>query len=349
MRLGSKPYWTKDRLREEALKYNYVSDFSKNNRVALEKIQREGWFDEMCSHLKYKTKPNGYWNEKTVRFHAKECKNRCEFNNRYNQGYRFAKKLGILDELFGKISQKPINYWNEDTILNAAIQCKNINELHKNFGGAYHAAKKLGIIDYLFNKKHNCERLIWTKENILKVHNPNETKMEFIRKYASAASAARGMGIWDNLKFKKVGSGYKRCIYAIEFENRYVYVGLTYNFEKRMWEHFNHKKKYSTVRNYHLKNPNLKYDCIKLSEYMDVNVAVKEEGNVLDIYKKDGWKILNKSKTGGVGGMNCNFNKKEIIDISKKYSSTKEFKKDHSREYMYAIRGKFVNELHYNK
>lgn len=338
--------WNKDTLKKEAEKYSSVGEFSKMNRVALEKIQRSGWFDEMCSHLSRKTKERGYWTEETVRLHAKECVYRKEFQYKYNRGYRIAKKLNILDDLFGKINQLPSGYWTEDRIIDAAIEVDGKKELQVKFGGAYKAARRLGILNDLFDSNKKCQPTLWTEEKIREVHDPSETKMQFIKKYAGAASAAKKLNIWDSLNFKRGGSLCKRCIYSIEFEDGSVYIGLTFDFNKRIYDHFNYSKKYSSARKHILKNPKLKYCCIQLSEYMDIDLAAEEEGAVLNIYKKDGWNILNKMKAGGLGGRSVAkpITKSECILSAKKFNTITEWKENDFSSYRASQKNGWIEE-----
>ena len=44
-------YWTKERCREEALKYDRKVDFQKNSSAAYHKAHRSGWLDEITSHM----------------------------------------------------------------------------------------------------------------------------------------------------------------------------------------------------------------------------------------------------------------------------------------------------------
>ena len=115
---------------------------------------------------------------------------------------------------------------------------------------------------------------------------------------------------------KVVGSKYKRLIYAIEFpKDNKVYIGLTGNTTTR----FNsHKKESSNKYVRELIKKGRPYKMIELTEYIDVNLASKEEGRVLKEYKQKGFIILNINKTGGIGGSKRVRNYKELrINIIK--------------------------------
>ena len=49
-------YWTKDKCKEVALEYKSRGDFWKENRGAYDACIRNGWLDEVCSHMKGRIK-----------------------------------------------------------------------------------------------------------------------------------------------------------------------------------------------------------------------------------------------------------------------------------------------------
>ena len=55
-------YWTFDKCREEALKYNSRYEFKNNCGSAYTKSLKKCWLDKICSHMVSKQKPCGYWN-----------------------------------------------------------------------------------------------------------------------------------------------------------------------------------------------------------------------------------------------------------------------------------------------
>lgn len=47
-------YWTIDKVREEALKFNKRSDFQKCSLSAYSIAHKNGWLDDVCSHMNFK-------------------------------------------------------------------------------------------------------------------------------------------------------------------------------------------------------------------------------------------------------------------------------------------------------
>jgi predicted GIY-YIG superfamily endonuclease len=88
-----------------------------------------------------------------------------------------------------------------------------------------------------------------------------------------------------------------RCVYAYEFSDKSVYVGLTNNFNRRKNQH--NCDKGSSVNKH--KSDHNSTILKQLTDYIDVNLAQIEEGNYVKKYEIDGWNVLNRAPTGGLG------------------------------------------------
>jgi len=93
-------YWTKERCQEEALKYKTRGVFYKNSGSAYGAAFRNGWLDEICSHLILKNKPNDYWTKERCQEEALKHKTRTEFQKMGKGAYSIALKNCWLDDLF---------------------------------------------------------------------------------------------------------------------------------------------------------------------------------------------------------------------------------------------------------
>ena len=136
------------------------------------------------------------------------------------------------------------------------------------------------------------------------------------------------------------GNKYKRCIYAYEFSDNHVYVGLTYNLEK------SHKKRMLDNRDTVLKyiklsklNPLLN----QLTNYVDVVDAIKLEGEYVEKYRLHGWNILNRSKTGSIGGNIIKWNFENIKNESLKFNNKSDFRKNNISAYRSAIKNNWID------
>lgn len=167
----------------------------------------------------------------------------------------------------------------------------------------------------------------WDKDRCLEFGLKCNTKKEFKDKYPGAYTASRRNNwleeIWINMT--PIGNSYKRCIYAYEFEDKHVYVGLTYNLIERNKRH--HMEKYGSIVLKYEKETNLKPILKKISDYIDKNKASLLEGKIINLYRERGWIILNKLKSGSLGGQITIWTKEKCIEAALSCKTKNEFLK----------------------
>ena len=186
-------------------------------------------------------------------------------------------------------------------------------------------------------------KLKWTydkcKEEALKY----SSKIEFKSNCSSAYQVAR-VNNWLNdicSHMIIIGHKYKRCIYSFEFSNNYVYIGLTYNINKRKNEHFTDKN--SQVYKYFQKIKILpKFN--QLTDYLDLEIARQEEDNYIQKYLNDGWNILNKNKAGVIGSSKIFYTKEKCQELALNYSKSSDFAKKFG-SYLTQIKENSVEKL----
>ena len=69
-------YWTIDKVREEALKFNKRSDFQKCSLSAYSIAHKNGWLDDVCSHMNLS---NEKWTFDKVKKEALKFNKRRDF------------------------------------------------------------------------------------------------------------------------------------------------------------------------------------------------------------------------------------------------------------------------------
>jgi predicted GIY-YIG superfamily endonuclease len=136
---------------------------------------------------------------------------------------------------------------------------------------------------------------------------------------------------------KTLGNMKKRLIYAQEFSDNSVYVGLTCDIKRRTEHHLKHNKE--TVFKYVKKTgllPKLKI----LTDFLPLEESIIKEKEWVEVYKKNKWNVLNISKTGGIGNTIAKWNIELIMIISNKYKTKSEFKKNSYNAYcaMYKLK-----------
>lgn len=98
--------WTKESCREHANRYDNVGDFKRYSDGAYQACFRNGWFDELTTHMTRNRMPNGYWTEDKLLADASKYVHRIDFKNFSNAAYQTAKKWGILDKVCEHMTPK---------------------------------------------------------------------------------------------------------------------------------------------------------------------------------------------------------------------------------------------------
>lgn len=86
-------------------------------------------------------------------------------------------------------------------------------------------------------------------------------------------------------------------------------------------------------------------EYIQLTELMLVNDAIKMEAFYYDKFKKEGWKMLNKAKTGSIGSGIRKWSFENCKVEGKKHKNKSEFQKNASGAYFSSLRNGWLNEL----
>ena len=133
---------------------------------------------------------------------------------------------------------------------------------------------------------------------------------------------------------EKCGNKYKRCIYAYEFSDNFCYVGLTFNLRIRDIQHRTdkHSPVYLHAKNSCTEIPN----PVQLTNYIDKDMAAEKEGFFCNMYRMNGWSILNKAKTGALGNSleeKTKYTKEFCVEYAKQFDNRKKLEMDN--RYLY--------------
>jgi len=92
-------YWTYERIKAEADKYDTRRAFYTNSLNAYSAACRHGVLKALCRHMKRFSKPPGYWSYKRVKREAMKYKTRGAFYRNAKSAYNAAYRNGYLDEI----------------------------------------------------------------------------------------------------------------------------------------------------------------------------------------------------------------------------------------------------------
>ena len=93
-----KGYWTKDLCLEEALKFEYQSDWRKHSNVSFMASRWNGCYKECTAHMEKIRKPKGYWTKDLCIKEALKYDNRKDWKKNNSFSVRMAVSNGWYKE-----------------------------------------------------------------------------------------------------------------------------------------------------------------------------------------------------------------------------------------------------------
>jgi len=184
----------------------------------------------------------------------------------------------------------------------------------------------------------------WTKERCSEVAKNFEYIGDFTKQESAAYSAAHKKGflyeITSHMKFKN--NKFKRMIYAFEFPDNHVYIGLTMNKERRFRDHLTENK--SAVKQ-HIDKTSLIPIVKEISNYIPATEAQKLEFDTIEKYKEDNWIILNTAKPGALGGSIIKWDYDKCKKAAEKYPNRSSFAKANHAASNWSIKNGWIDDF----
>lgn len=283
--------WTIEALKEQTSKYTTKKEFRKNCPSAYSAAWSRGLIDEICSHM---ISARTTWTLDKIKIDALRYDNRSDFHKNSRGAYAAAQRLYILDEVCSHMTKK-IERWSHEKVWKVVNSVKSLTEFHIEYRGAYDYARRNNLIPSI-TEKLGRKQIKWSHDSVKEIAKQYETRYEFKLEYNGAHTYARKNGILDEVcsHMPAIGTHYKRCVYAI-FDDTNIYIGLTYNFEKR---------KHSRPAVAELRK---RGRYVKLTEYLPVNIAAGVEKELIKSYRKDpNYNCINIHDGGGLGACRLN-------------------------------------------
>lgn len=275
----------------------------------------------------------GYWTKERCYEEALKYNSSNDLKINNNYVYEKSYKEKWLEEFYENYLPKIIS---KERCHEEALKYKSRKEFSNNSKPEYTKALKASWLDDICLHMIRKPKSFWTKERCHEEALKYNTRTEFKKKSYQAYKFSKINCWFDDIcsHMTIVGNMYKRCIYAFEFEDNYVYIGLTYNIDKRSESHY---KSLNSQVNKHILRNNIQPILNKLTEYIDVEEAKIKEHEYIELYKNKGWYVLNIQKAGNTGGIR-KVSEQECYDIISKYKSLYEFRKKETNIYKYILR-----------
>jgi len=290
-------------------------------------------------------KNSNYWTKEKCEKEALKYKTKTDFRINSNYSYVKSYKNGWLDNICKHMipdNKTPQGYWTKEKCREEALKHKTRSGFRNKCNSSYTACLRNNWLDDVCShlrgyKPHGY----WTKEKCHRESLKYKTRGEFRKNNEYSYGIAMKNKWLDDIcgHMEIIGNLHKRCIYVYEFENNSAYIGLTYNLGNRKLSH----ESRGTIHNY-LNNNEIKFEIKKLTDYVDVKKAKELEKKYLKQYEKNGWNILNKIETGGLGG-HKKWTLEKCLDISLKYKTRNDFRKNKRSVYDSAKRQDFLDEI----
>jgi len=246
--------------------------------------------------------------------------------------------------------KKSANYWSKDACSEEALMYNTRNEFKCGSPSAYNKAIKNGWIDEL------CQHMVrvinppnyWMLDRCHAEALKYQCRNKFIENSSSAYYAARKNGWLDEICSHMSTNQLhkKRYLYAFEFTDNHVYVGLTYNVTRRSNVHLGLIGSANSAVLNHIRKTQLSPTLKMLVNIpIDESDAATKEVFFIDEYRKNKWFLLNRIKGGGLGGNLSKWNFENLRKEALKYSTRGEFQKNSCGAYNAARRNNCLNEI----
>jgi len=297
--------WTFENSKNVALKCETLKEFRIKYGNAYKHSRKNNWMDEVTSHMIQYKRPT-YWTKEKCQEIANKYNTRNEFAKKSKKAYSACIRNNWLDEICNhmKTPYSEKFKWSKERCQEIANKYQYRNDFRKNNINAYYSAMHNGWLDEICQhmKYKKLPNKYWHSfDNCKNKALEYQTKTDFIRNAQHVYYISLKNGWIDEICKHMIprGDKYHRCIYSYEFEDNYVYVGLTNDLERRKMDR---KRDEKDAVHIHISKTNGSPTIKKLTEYLPINEAIQMEKHYYDKYLNEGWELLNRTKTGGLGG-----------------------------------------------
>lgn len=288
----------KNYCKEVALNYSNKYDFQLNNIQLYYLIGINNWMDEICQHMN-----NKYIKYDKFKAHqiALKFNNYTDFIKYAYNCYSLSHKNNWLIDICSHMTKKYVK-WDFNKCFNEALKYNTRNEFYKNNVNCYSICVKNKWLKEVCKHMEWKSGKKWTKNECIELALKYENVGDFLKEQRNCYQISRKYGwlkeITQHMKPKNQLQ-FPRIIYAWEFSDNHVYIGLTKNKYKR--EEMR-KKDLNDPINIHIGISLLIPQYKQLTDFIPACEAQIKEQEFIELYKNNNWIILNRIKGGSLGG-----------------------------------------------
>jgi len=165
-------YWTLELLQKEGKKYNGRREWADNDPASYKAAQYKGLLEYCCDHMKYKTKPPGYWTKEKCLEDGRKYNTKQEWRQKSKTIFRAAYNGGWLKECTAHMVRgaKPAGYWKiKENVLTEARKYSIRSKWAKASNPSYQSAMKNGWFEECIEHMESPikPKKYWNKERCL--------------------------------------------------------------------------------------------------------------------------------------------------------------------------------------
>ena len=235
--------------------------------------------------------------------------------------------------------------WTLEALRASASKYSTIKEWRTNEPSAYATASARGIREELASHMSKAiDHGYWTEKRVSASAKKYSYKTQWAKAEPSAPQAARRLGIYDQVTAHMgvIGNKRKRCVYVITVSGtQLAYVGLTGNPKKRFADHLKTERFTKLAKDHGQSAIVFK----QVTEFLDVEDAQIAEGETLQRFRSQGFKMLNRAKAGAVGGTDLIWTDEAIKVEVGKFTTIKAWKEFSPSSYSAASKKGIVSEV----
>ncbi len=332
-----------------ASKYSKMNDFKKNEPKAYGAASKNGWIEDV---RKIMTPAYEDWSDiEKIYKEASKYETLKDFRELSPKAYAAATNKNILDNLKNFLKPTPSSKpsMSPEEVTKEAQKYSNRKDFRTQSPLAYRWAIKYNLfgntIIHLGDTIERKEAGYWNYEKLKAEAFKYNSKKEFFEKNSAAVSAAKQKGVWDEITshMEPLGSLINRAVYAWEFPDKSVYVGLTFNLKMRGIQHLDDEGKTQVSK--HIRKTKTTPVFKLVSDYVPAIEAQNLESCSIKDYEVNGWKILNVAKAGGLGSCQRMWTYDRLEQEANKYDNVSDFKKKSYSAYVSAQKYGYFDEL----
>ena len=329
---------THDFCKEIAMKFSSRSQLKNADGPVYEASRKNGWLAEFYPTLNYAGR--GELTKEFCHSIAKTCNSRGEFHKKDASAYGKSVSKGWINEFF-PITMVHAPY-THDECRELALRCDSKSAFKKLNASAYSAARINGWLSEFTHFKDTSTvrsevRRKYSDEFIISEAKKYTTLADFRKHSPAACQIAYRRGLMNTftwLEHPRLNDSDN--IYVYEFKDLgYAYIGRTIHPKYRNETHHNiGSPVYKFATENHVNIPEPKYVRVGLNPFTEGRLAEQE---IISKYKADGWKLLNNTVGGELGGLGrMKYSKKTCLDTAKKYTTKIDFMNNDIQIYRFA-------------